>query len=860
MRPVCCVLFVLWALVASPLVSSAKATAAQGEAAGPSQDPFEGRTVLSLAIEGANRYSEERLLAALGLSVGEPFKGAIAEKGIDYLWTLFQVRAELTTNPSPEGLDLLLKVVELPSDLEPRFIGYDEISLEKILEWAQLEDRKELYFHQVPRVAERLIEGYRREGHYFVEVTPVIREPKPGDDPDATGDVIFEIIEGPQVNVQELVIHGNQSLPDTGVLFWDDGLQHLAQNVTEGPSLFDWNGAEFVEEEVNSDLVAMRNVYRERGYLNAVVELDRKDFSDDRSWVTLHVIVDEGPRFKVTEVNIEAFDLIPSPKGPRYLPSEVPAELVFPMEELKADLKLKPEEFYLQVSVLNDRYTLRNLYGKDGYIEHASLGDKLSWKWMDPGLEFDLEKAEVKVTYRISQGRQIRIREVLIGGATHTRDHVIRRDISIDPGEFADMDQIISSVRRLNRTNYFSDERDPLGHRDPYFIFKPTEEDGWVDIDFIVEEGRVVDFSLQGGVDSNNGLFGLISLSMNNFDLFDPPDSFLGSFGEIYRKEAFHGGGQRLTLQVSPGAERDQSQIVFVEPDIFGLHRNRWSMTNEASIFERRFTFYDERRKTLRASFGRQLGYDSGLSLGLLAREIRVDRLTDTATFDEELFSLQQQEGVSQLRSFSFGLNNRTTDAGLNPKSGRILSWKTEVATEALDSDWEFWNSDLSWDEYIPLSDPERGVPSGFRVSAAVGVVVPFGNTEVVPYSERLFLGGFNSLRGFRFRGVGPNSAAGNVLGGESMARLSLEYRYPLVTQTNPGSFEQIEMFRMHFFVDAGVLGTAYDRLDLAEQRSSLGFGFALLYPVPLAFNFAWPMEEGFGDRTEVFSFNIAIK
>ena len=92
------------------------------------------------------------------------------------------------------------------------------------------------------------------------------------------------------------------------------------------------------------------------------------------------------------------------------------------------------------------------------------------------------------------------------------------------------------------------------------------------------------------------------------------------------------------------------------------------------------------------------------------------------------------------------------------------------------------------------------------------------------------------------------------------MARMSLEYRYPLSTQTQPGSFRKIEMFRVHFFVEAGVFGPEADTLDLDETRASVGFGFALLYPVPLAFNFAWPIESHFGDREQVFSFNIAIR
>lgn len=853
------------ALVLVPLFAQSAVAGPQvggeGAPAEEASDPWEGRTVLSLEVEGARRYSEDRLRAALGLRVGQPYTSATVEKGVEFLWTLFQVRAEVLGKPVPEGLHVRLVVVELPSDLEPRFIGYDGVKLKELLEWAQLQDKRELYFHQVPRVANRLLEGYKRKGYYFAQVKPVIRTPEQGEDPDAPGDVIFEIIEGPRVNVDKVIVNGNESLPDTGSLFWKDGLRHLAQNQVNGPSLFDWNGAEFVREDLESDLVAMRNVYRDRGFLNSVVEVDRLEFSEDKEWVIVHVVIDEGERFVVTKVSVEGFDLSPSPLGTQYLPTEEPAELYYPVEELMKDLELVPGAFYLQSTVDTDRFTLRDYYGKDGYIEHASLGDRLSWKWLRPELVFDLETSEVAVTYRVAQGKQVRIREVKVSGATHTRDRIIRREISVDPGELADMTEIVNSIRRLRRLEYFSDDRNPLEHRDPYFVFRETDDPRLVDIEFIVEEGRVVDFSISGGIDSNDGLFGIISLSMRNFDALDLPSSFFGMFGEVYRKEAFHGAGQTLTIQVSPGARRDQTQIRFIEPDIFGLHRKRWSFTGDISIFDRIYEYHDEKRTSGSVSFGRQLGFDSSVSMGLVGRRVRVRNVDEQALIDPAMFSLQQQVGESSLVGLTFGMSNRTTDTAFNPRSGRILRWTNELDLDTLGSDWEVWTSRLSWDEYVPLGFSEQEVPPGLRVSTGAALAMPFGDTDVVPYTERLFLGGFNTLRGFEFRGVGPNSDQFQLVqGGESMLRASIEYRYPLVTQTRPGSYQKIEMFRVHAFVDTGVLGTEFNTLDFAEYRAAAGFGFALVYPIPLAFNFAWPLQEGAGDQTQVFSFNLAVR
>ena len=60
-------------------------------------------------------------------------------------------------------------------------------------------------------------------------------------------------------------------------------------------------------------------------------------------------------------------------------------------------------------------------------------------------------------------------------------------------------------------------------------------------------------------------------------------------------------------------------------------------------------------------------------------------------------------------------------------------------------------------------------------------LVQPFGSTDVVPLSQRVFLGGRNSLRGFSRNSVGPRGELGNVVGGD----LGLAYTTEPVSYTN---------------------------------------------------------------------------
>ena len=812
-------------------------------------------TVVAITVVGADRYPDDRLIAALGQRVGAPLRREAVERGITYLWEAFKVRAEVLERSAEGGVELQLVVHEMPVDLEPRFIGYDGVKLKDLREWAGLEESSELYLHQARRVRQRLIEGYKRKGFHFVEIDIVTKTPEEFEDSThGIGDVIFRIREGRKVRVKDVIVHGNESLPTRGFGPWKDGLVPVARTQLKGPRFLNWFGDVYVEEKLEGDLVSMRNVYRDRGYLDAVVEIDRLDFNEDFSGVVVHVVVDEGAPYTVSELRIMGVDQIPGTRGADGEMLTRPAELVFSERELLGRTKLKPGVKFEKLRVDSDRMDLREFFGALGYLSHQSLRDT-SWKFLEPELVFDVEQKTVSVTYRIVQGQQLKIREVRISGANHTRDRVLRSKITVQPGQIADMKEVLRSLRRLTATGYFSDDRRPLEHNEPTFRFIPTDDPEWVDVEFIVEEGRVVDFEIAGGLDSNNGIFGILSLGMRNFDITDLPSGFFSSFGEVYRKEAFHGAGQTLDLQLSPGSQVDFTRIHFVEPDIFRKHFNAWSLDLDFIIRDRLFDEYDEGRVRLKTRFGRQMGLYWTLFTGLSLERVEVSNLAEDRPLPPQLIA---QEGKMTLNSVLLDASYRDLDSRLNPRDGERFTMFNSLYTEAIGSDADFWRTELSYENYWLTAEEVTGPKPGFKFSGGAGISLPYSATPEVPYTERFFLGGFRTLRGFEFRGVGPN-VGDTAVGGETMLRASLEFRYPLYSTTRPGTFRKAEMLRLILFSDAGILSPNAFELDPEELRATVGFGFGLTVPFPLVLNFGFPVKKGPGDRTQTFSFNLAF-
>jgi outer membrane protein insertion porin family len=117
------------------------------------------------------------------------------------------------------------------------------------------------------------------------------------------------------------------------------------------------------------------------------------------------------------------------------------------------------------------------------------------------------------------------------------------------------------------------------------------------------------------------------------------------------------------------------------------------------------------------------------------------------------------------------------------------------------------------------------------------------------PTFERFYAGGTTTIRGFRFRGVSPRSGpADEAIGGDFRFLAGTEYSYPIIGQQMRGVL----------FVDSG---TVHQDIEIAKYRVAAGFGFRwivpLLGPVPIRFDFGFPLSADRDDDKRMFSFSL---
>ena len=188
-------------------------------------------------------------------------------------------------------------------------------------------------------------------------------------------------------------------------------------------------------------------------------------------------------------------------------------------------------------------------------------------------------------------------------------------------------------------------------------------------------------------------------------------------------------------------------------------------------------------------------------------------------------------------------------DTRFLPSDGYLIRLDQDVAGL---TDTKFVRHELTGSYYFPFT-PDWVL----NLAARVGYIFGYGGEDVRLF-DRFFLGG-QSLRGFKFAGVGPrDTTTDDALGGNFLFTSTAEQRFPL------GLPEELRMFG-RVFVDAGTLTdpdvSGPDVADHASIRVSGGVGLSWLSPLgPIAIDLSQALLKESEDETEFFRISFGTR
>ncbi|MEO1008981.1 MAG: outer membrane protein assembly factor BamA [Planctomycetota bacterium] len=662
---------------------------------------------------------------------------------------------------------------------------------------------------QIQNVARDIEKAYELLGYFQAQVTPDFGEVE------ETGILYFRIREGDRLRVTGVRFNGN-------AVFSDRKLRSQIETSVYSPIL---DRGRFDEARVEADVQALLAFYRDRGYVDVRADWQRIDAPNNREVIVVFQIA-EGERYTVRDILVDYADAADPEFAPRLSPDQV-----------RGLMSIKTGDVYNASLITESVEDLYAALAKLGYTLTEVAVEDLS----------DAQRSVVDLRVAIRQGTPSRVGLVTVIGNDITKTRVVLRFVELEPDTPADIHErrrIEDSdgdrtQQQLERSRFFG----PLGRPDVRVVLQPERVPGdpYRDVLISVQETRTGQFNFGAAVSSDTGVFGQISLVETNFDITDVPESV----DELLARRAFRGGGQTLALRVEPGNERQEYSLRFTEP--FLLETNT-SFSAETFIRTRDFDDFDRQRIGAGVGVGRRFGQRWQGTLSLSGEQVTINDIPPDRPVD-----IFEAGGTSVLDSIGVSVSRSTLNDPFLPTRGTRISLGADQAG-ALGGDWEFTRLTARGVVYVPIREDFLGRATVANFSSRLGYIPQ--STSAVPVFERFNTGGA-AFRGFDVRGIGPvgiqndtGELGGDQVGGNWELFFGVEIQQPFIN----------ENLRLVAFVDSG---TILEEPGLQDYRVSVGFGFRViipqLTPVPLAFDFGFPIRDEPEDDERLFTFTVEV-
>lgn len=603
--------------------------------------------------------------------------------------------------------------------------------------------------------------------------------------------VVFQITEGPAVKVKKVNI--------IGANFVSAARLEIGSKMSTSDTLFGLFGSEFNPLELEQDIGKILEYYRAFGFFDVKVRKKTK-FTEDLSGVEVTIVVDEGPRYLVKNVKVQGNNKIEN-------------------EILLSHNNLRQGEVYNIKDMQAGLTRMQDEYGKRGYINTK----------IAPEFNYSTEPGLVTVVYKVDEGPGVTYAgEIKVVGNTVTRDDVIRKELRFFSGQILDSTRIRESERNLARLGIFKMDGPSGG---PRIYVEDTEVPSpYKNVIVQVEEDRTGSLNVGAAVGSDAGVNGQIALNERNFDIFRIPTSW----DDFVSGRAFRGGGQSFSIRAQPGSQFSNYSVSWTEPSLLN---SDYSLSLGGYYFNRFYNEYHEQRIGGRIGIGKRLDEAWFFNVGFRAENIKVDNVLITEPVD-----YTSVVGNNALYAPRISFVRDTRDSFLRATEGN----KFEVGFEYAFGSYDFPIATVEDSQYFTIYQRPDG--SGRQVLALHGLMGVSGSNT--PVYERWFLGGARNIRGFAFRGAGPD-VNGYKVGGMFNLVGNVEYQVPL---------ESSDKLLAVAFCD---FGTVESDVSIRDFRLSVGAGLRInvpmLSPAPIALDFGFPILMKETDIRQVFQFTVAV-
>ena len=691
------------------------------------------------------------------------------------------VRAQIETQPGQEyspraiardirriyklGYFSIVKVDAVP-------VG-DELTLTYVVEEKRVIERIDIIGNDkvgARRIRERMTwretDSFMAEA-YQEELESLLRLYQEKGFPNARVDIVVEETGPSRVAVSYIIDEGKKARIRSIRVAGNEALSTRAlKRIMKTRRAWWFIGGKYDEDKFEDDLRNILETYGDRGRLEA--RIDGTDFTYRKGGkgIAVFIRITEGAEYTVDSL-------------------DVAENVVYDDDEILRLVEVQPGDVHNKSQVREDADLVAKGYSDSGYVD-AHVAAQVT---------LDREDKTTHIVHRVDEGELKYLREIRIRGNTVTRDEVVRREVLLLPGERFDGSLMEASKQRLRGTEYFEE--------DIQFLRERIEGDEkYENLELHLNEGKTSFWNFGLGYSTEDAFNVYSELQFGNFDITNWPK--------------FSGGGQQLRLRLSLGSRSNQYSLSFTDPEIGGR-----PLAFGFDIFNESYEYsggtnYTEDTQGLQLRLGKVLSPYVRVRTSLRYRRVDISENTWS-----QWSPYERLRGGETTISSIWGINRTKVDVGRDPSSGSKHDLQLEIAGLGGDNHFLKLEHDSTW--YWPLTEEEKWV---FSYRTREGWAMGYGATTDVPLSDRFFVGGASTVRGYEQRDIGPTERRSwffgeeDRIGGELRLVNNLELKYKVT-----------DRFRVYTFADAGGVWEEPSAFDLGDVRCSWGVGMGFDIP-----------------------------
>lgn len=748
-------------------------------------------------FENFRAVSDQFVFNNIQLGPGMDYNPALIDQSIRALYSsgyfeFVEVRVE---NAPDDTIDVYFELNSKYTIERIRFNGNENFSDNRLARKAEISEDETLKSgdsldeYSISSAVDAIADYYVEKGY-----PDVVADYRISRDPETGYAVVdIDIEEGGDLRIKDIVFNGNQ-------VFKDKKLRKQLETKKNG--WFSWitGSGKFDEKQFKEDIEALRKFYRDNGYLDSVIDEDLVEFEfEGEDKVDIIITVSEGDLYYLGEMSVEN-------------------NTVFTSDELLSSVEIETDEEFSPQEVDESANAIRDYYTSRGYLDTRVRAERVP----------NMENRRIDVVFRVRESERFYLDSIRVEGNTKSKATVIIRELALRPGDVFDRQRMDVSEARLKNTNYFEDVR-----LNP----EPTNVPGRKDLGITVREGRTGNFTVGAGFGSVESAVVYFEIKQGNFDLFN-------------WRSGFQGDGQKFRFRASLGTRSNQIVVSFVEPWLFE-QRLEFGVELYRSETDYNSADYDELRTGFELFLRRRLFelVEARLSYRLELVEI-FDVAGGPGVVDGDgvpnVFQAAEGEDLVSKVGLTFLRDNR--DSLIFTRKGNRTSFLNEFA--GLGGDVNYYKFEAKTAQFIPTFDT---LEQSFSIVARAGTVTPWGDSEEVPFYDRFYLGGPDTLRGFDYRDVGPRDEDDNdeSVGGKTYSMVSFEYL-----------FRVAEPLGLVVFYDWGLVNSDDFDFNMSNYADNWGVGArVMLMGSPLQLDLGFPITspEGTDDGAQ-FNFSFGTR